>query len=563
MAEKLSPWPSARHSLVVHHVDRIAKDHPDTPYAEYSRSPTTFAEGFRTVTYRELGSAVNGFAWWIEDRLGKGEAFPTLVYLGPHDLRFIIFLLGAVKAGYKMLFPAPRYSAEAISALIVQLEGKIMLTPASHPPITNMILAKHEMEVYQVPELDELLDQVHPHYPYDKTFEEARAEPLVAVHTSGTTGFPKSVIWTHEWADSFGAERYLEPPANFVSMDGYILGTRVFSLMPAFHASHLFASIFFSIYRGSVLLYPLSGMPPSAAMVADALRYTKADVVALPPPFLEEMAANPETLQRISDQVETVMWAGGDVSVAAGDAVSARMKLFTACGSTECGLWPILGPAVWNADQWHYMRFHPAMNMRLDLSSEAEGIYEAIIQRNDSTNDSYVQPIFKLFPELEEYRTGDLFLRHSSELGLWRYYGRADDLQTFSSGEKFHPMALEQRLTQYPDVHEAMLVGTGFPRAALLLRLKESGASDGLESVWPLIEESNKTCPTYARVSRQLVYLVDPDKPFPRTVKGTVQRKVTVELYLGELQRLFKQATVEESPAPLSAFTLLTDNANW
>ncbi|KAF2490390.1 acetyl-CoA synthetase-like protein [Lophium mytilinum] len=561
MADKLSPWPSARHSLVVHHVDRIAKDHPETPYAEYPRSPTSFTEGFRTVSYRELGNAVNGFAWWIEDRLGKGDAFPTLVYLGPHDLRFIIFVLGAVKAGYKMLFPAPRYSAEAISALIVQLDGKIMLTPASRPAITDMVLAKHEMEVHQVPELDELLDQVHPHYPYDKTFEEALAEPLVAVHTSGTTGFPKPIIWTHEWADSFGAERYLQPPANFESMDGHILGTRVFSLMPTFHASHLFASIFFSIYRGTVLIYPLSGMPPSAAMVADALRYTKADVVALPPPYLEEMGANPETLQRISDQVEYVMWAGGDVSVAAGDAVNARMKLFTTCGSTECGLWPLLGPAVWNADQWHYMRFHPAMNMRLDLSSEAEGIYEAIIQRNENHNDTYVQPIFRLFPDLEEYGTGDLFLRHPSDLDLWRYHGRADDLQTFSLGGKFHPTALEQRLTQHPDVHEAMLVGTGFPRAALLLRLKESCSSDGLTNVWPLIEESNRTCPAYAIILRQLVYLVDPDKPFPRTVKGTVQRKVTVELYLEELQRLFKEPN-GKSLAPPSAFSLLTENNN-
>ena len=49
-----------------------------------------------------------------------------------------------------------------------------------------------------VPELEELFskDQV-PHYPYDKSFEQAEKEPCVILHTSGTTGLPKPIVITH------------------------------------------------------------------------------------------------------------------------------------------------------------------------------------------------------------------------------------------------------------------------------------------------------------------------------------------------------------------------------
>jgi len=255
MAGSLNPWPSARDTLLPQHVDRIAAEHPDTIYAEYPRSPTTFADGFIQVTYGELSNAVNGLAWWLEKTLGRGEDFPTLVYFGHNDLRYIILILGAAKAGYKvgilvgpsssyfvlivwqMLFPTPRYSADALTALIGQLNAKVLLQPAGPLPIVNAILSKRAMDLYQIPNLDDLLGKQYSHYPYTKTFEQARSDPLVVVHTSGTTGAPKPIIWTNEWADSFGAERYLEPPSGFASMDGYLLGTRIFSLMPPFHVS--------------------------------------------------------------------------------------------------------------------------------------------------------------------------------------------------------------------------------------------------------------------------------------------------------------------------------------
>ncbi len=115
---------------------------------------------------------------------------------------------------------------------------KTMLVDEERPPVIDSILEEYKMQLLQVPKLDELLGSTHRDYPFDKSFEDARSEPLVVLHTSGTTGLPKPIIWTHDWASSFGEQRLLTPPPGFELSDSLLLGTRILSLMPPFHVSH-------------------------------------------------------------------------------------------------------------------------------------------------------------------------------------------------------------------------------------------------------------------------------------------------------------------------------------
>lgn len=55
------------------------------------------------------------------------------------------------------------------------------------------ILASRPMTHTVIPELEVLLEVgTVPHYPYEKTFEEAEHDPYLILHTSGTTGHPVS-----------------------------------------------------------------------------------------------------------------------------------------------------------------------------------------------------------------------------------------------------------------------------------------------------------------------------------------------------------------------------------
>lgn len=296
----------------------------------------------------------------------------------------------------------------------------------------------------------------------------------------------------------------------------------------------------------------------------DCLRHTKADIISLVPPYVEELGRNEEVLEFLSHEVETVMWAGGDVSPDAGEAISSKLKLFTICGSTEMGLWPSLRrEGSWRSDQWKSMMFHPAMNMT--FHSRADGLFEGCIRRNESNE--MEQPVFKVFPTLEEYNTGDLFSPHPGDPLLWRYRGRADDMQVFLSGEKYHPTAVEQRIACHPNVREVLLVGTRRPQAALLIEMGSNTPTTLpehvellIETLWPTIEDANQMCPAYAKITKQHVLFVDAQKPMARSGKGTVQRPATVQLYEQELDQLFAKATASSAPATAHSL-LLQDSA--
>ena len=84
-------------------IDNTARATPDLIYAELPKSPVDLNQGFRQVTYRHFANGINAMAWWLRDNLGLSDTFETLAYIGPNDLRYNLLLLGAVKAGYKVL----------------------------------------------------------------------------------------------------------------------------------------------------------------------------------------------------------------------------------------------------------------------------------------------------------------------------------------------------------------------------------------------------------------------------------------------------------------------------
>lgn len=152
-----------------------------------------------------------------------------------------------------MLFTSPRYSVLAQTTLIKEVNCGTMLVPAQRLQITDAILKACDLRVYEIPDLEDLLYQKHTLFRFEKTFDQARSEPLVVLHTSGTTGLPKPIIWTHDWAASFARERQLSPPRNFESSDALLLGNRMLSLMPPFHVSHLLSSLTRKRFRDSFL----------------------------------------------------------------------------------------------------------------------------------------------------------------------------------------------------------------------------------------------------------------------------------------------------------------------
>jgi acyl-coenzyme A synthetase/AMP-(fatty) acid ligase len=139
-----------------------------------------------------------------------------------------------------MLFPSTRFATVAALDLIEKTDGKAILVPKTIvPSIAASVLQVRQMPRFEIPDVDELLDREYPAFAYDKTFDEARCEPLVMLHTSGSTGFPKPVLWTHDWANATGMGLYLAIPEGYESLSAKLLDTRVLSLFPQFHVRFL------------------------------------------------------------------------------------------------------------------------------------------------------------------------------------------------------------------------------------------------------------------------------------------------------------------------------------
>lgn len=83
-------------------IDEIASCTPQKIYC-YMPLMTRIEDDFQAVTYKTFSNAINACAWWIENEIGKGEYFTTLAYLGPSDLRNIIFIIAAIQTGHKVI----------------------------------------------------------------------------------------------------------------------------------------------------------------------------------------------------------------------------------------------------------------------------------------------------------------------------------------------------------------------------------------------------------------------------------------------------------------------------
>lgn len=77
----------------------------------------------------------------------------------------------------------------AHNSLLETTDCQVLLTPVSAPPLAGEVLAHGPIKHVIIPELEYWLESppIAP-YPFDRSFHEARYEPFVVVHTSGSTG---------------------------------------------------------------------------------------------------------------------------------------------------------------------------------------------------------------------------------------------------------------------------------------------------------------------------------------------------------------------------------------
>jgi long-subunit acyl-CoA synthetase (AMP-forming) len=98
------------------------------------------------------------------------------------------------------------------------------------------------MDILELPGVDELLDAASvDSFHFTKKFEDVVDQPFCILHTSGTTGVPKPIVWSHGLIGTMDAVRLLPPVEGDDGLkpwtNNWDDGDRIYSSFPMSHVS--------------------------------------------------------------------------------------------------------------------------------------------------------------------------------------------------------------------------------------------------------------------------------------------------------------------------------------
>jgi thioester reductase-like protein/acyl-CoA synthetase (AMP-forming)/AMP-acid ligase II/aryl carrier-like protein len=552
------PKANKYHKVIAHAIDELAQFTPDAVFAATPRTSDP-VDGFRDVTYRQLADTIDRAALVLEKSIDGNNDGGAIGYIGPSDLRYAILAIAAVKINMKvgcmdvskililtasqMLYLSPRNSLEGQLHILEHAKCKVFSSPSRLLAGVGAILAARQMQFVVIPELDDLLDgPTVPARQFNKTFEELRNEPLVILHSSGSTSLPKPVGYSHGAIAAQCSEYGYEAQGGLRTVQQCTTDAqRLLIGFPMFHAGGLFFPLGLAIFGHVALVMPPCGQPLNADLVNKINRVADVRGAVLPPAILEDLAANPVYLEGMQN-LKCIITGGAPLPRVVGEAIqSAGPRIYNILASTETGCIP-----AWQTDKedWQYMRFR--QDLGIELRPHSEDTYELHVVRANVPGG--LQAVFENYPHLQDYTTHDLFRQHPDpeKSDLWLSAGRFDDVIVLLNGEKFNPIEIEHEIQKHPAIHTAIIAGRDRTQAAILIEpVENSHDADRraklLDDIWPTIEQANTKLPAHGRLYKNMVLLTKVDKPMRRTPKGSVMRFAVYDDYAKEIDLLYTQ----------------------
>ncbi|KAK2603059.1 hypothetical protein N8I77_009543 [Diaporthe amygdali] len=274
-----------------------------------------------------------------------------------------------------------------------------------------------------------------------------------------------------------------------------------------------------------------------AELLKEVARQQDLRAIIVVPAILEQLSHDPKGIDLLK-RLEFVGCAGAPLPGPVGDPISSIVRLRIFIGSTETFPLPELAKGP---EDWQYHEFAPTLKHEMRPYDEQTGTFELIIFAEESDRDA--APVFHNLPGENPYYTKDLFTKHPTKPNLYKYYGRRDDILVLANGEKVNPIPLEQHIQADASLKGVLLTGNGRTQPALIVEprdaLDEPGRAQLLEKLWQRVEEANSHVAGPGRVARGMIICATPEKPFTRTGKGTIVRKLTQDDYRDDIDRLY------------------------
>ncbi|KAG0151603.1 hypothetical protein CROQUDRAFT_36660 [Cronartium quercuum f. sp. fusiforme G11] len=374
--------------------------------------------------------------------------------------------------------------------------------------------------------------------------------PVLIVHSSGTTAFPKPIyinrLSFHAWLTA--------PLCSEFPWQGQLISAMI---LPAFHAMGIHYGVVINLSAGTIsgLFRPEVGSDgraitksPNAVNVMEAMRSLGCAVTIVSPFMLAEFASDPSNIEFLRT-MKRVGFGGGPMDVGIGNKlVREGVKLAVLYGSTEVGPVSALFPDPYSGENWEYFKISPHLVTRLIPQDEAEGLYELVVLSSATHRCSLAQLETSFEPQT--YHTNDIVYKHPT-LPLYRVVGRIDDQIILSTSEKTNPGPMEAIMVFNPAIKGALMFGRGKPANGVIIEPEDGFLVDVMDReavdryidlIWPSIEEANKFAPSHSRLTRDLIMVIDPRvTPLPKTSKGQIARVKTLEILAKQIEEIYSR----------------------
>lgn len=519
-------------------VSETARKFPARTWMSIPRS-SDLSTGWKHISYQQFAFAVDGFARYVEMTHGLGGHGAVAAFMGLNDERHAVAVIGLMKAGYTVMLPSPRNSQEHQSSLFNATSSTCLFYGAGMERQVEIVKsAKPDTLTYAIPSFDDLVQQGGRLGLFESRCSIGQDEHILVIHTSGSTGVPKPIFLTNGFLSLLDPANAVPPPEgrqgayqSFAASHG-----KFFSTLPL---HHVFGTIVMirSICAADNLVFPSADRPPNATAIAQILREAQPKAGAFAPSLLEEVCTTDDGLDVVA-KLQHIFFGGGPLAHDTGDKLCKLTHLQSIIGSTEAGF--LHGLVLKDPLDWQYFEWAPGSGIVMEPAEDGQS--DLVVKKS---GDRRGKGIFYTFPNLEEWRTNDLFSPHPEKPGLWTYKGRRDDVIVLSNGEKFNPVGFEKALESHALVRGAVVVGQARFQTALIIEPVWENLPDKMDHVglvdelWPAIERINNMNPGQGRVWKSMILITKRDKPFSRAAKGSIIRKRTIKEYEKEIDTLY------------------------
>lgn len=383
-------------------------------------------------------------------------------------------------------------------------------------------------------------------YSYTRPWSTAWSDPVVIFHTSGTTGLPKPITWNNAMMSYNDASARL--PRGDDNITARIGRTRYYTTTG--NGPGVSSSLQHSIWRGAIVVFGPTHRWPSSTLATEIISRANVGSMMTTPHIIEAMASTPDGDAALR-QLELLLWTGAPLNETVGAELAAKgtLRLAPIYGTTECA--GLQMHVCAERGDWNVYEFQVGQGIEFDAQSTSD-LFELVIRRGKTNKlgqpqmtEGYVQPVFCALPELDEWRSRDLFAPAEGTEGLWRYRGRKDDFILLSNGVGLLPQLYEPLILAHRAVDGVLIGGQGRAAPFLLVQLAEQDGmqadSRELDDVWATIERDvNKPfLGDWVRLRRDKILVTSLDRPFVWTEKGTPSRKAMLNVYQDEIEALY------------------------